>query len=100
MNWLTVIFSMTASACLTTAFIYGLVWWRKRDAWVNLLFALAAFGSAANAWCDLAMNRSESPAQFAEALRWAHLAYWLIVLALAGFVRLYLRAGRTWLLLT
>jgi two-component system, LuxR family, sensor kinase FixL len=100
MNWVTIIFAMTASACLTLAFIYKFIWWRQRDAWANLLFALAAMGAAATAWSDLAILQAVSPAQFSAAIRWSHLASWLILLPLAGFVRLYLRAGRMWLLWT
>jgi two-component system, LuxR family, sensor kinase FixL len=100
MSWVTVIFSMTASACLTMALLYGLIWWRRRESWAHLLFALAALGTAAGAAGELAVMRSESPAQFVAAIGWEHLAAWVTVLALAGFVRLYLRAGRTWLLWT
>jgi hypothetical protein len=42
MSWVTVIFSMTASACLTLSLIYLFIWWRQKDDWANLLFALAA----------------------------------------------------------
>jgi PAS domain S-box-containing protein len=91
---------MTASASLTMALIYGFIWWRKQDDWANLLFTLAALGTAALAWCDLVLMHAESPAQFASAIRWAQIAFCVIILSLAGFVRLYLRAGRTWLLWT
>src|SRR5271155_2668426 len=100
MSWTTAIFSMTASACLTMALVYGFIWWRERDEWANLLFTLAALGTAALAWCDLALMHAESPAQFASAIRWAQFSFCVIILSLAGFVRLYLRAGRTWLLWT
>ena len=100
MSWGADIFPMTASASLTMALIYGSIWWRKRDEWANLLFALAALGTAALAWCDLVLMHAESPAQFGSAIRWAQVAFCVIILSLAGFVRLYLRAGRTWLLWT
>lgn len=100
MSWVTVIFSMTASACLTLSLIYVFIWWRQMDGWANLLFALAALGTAGAAWFDLSLLRAESPAQMASVIRWSHLATWLIIVTLAGFVRLYLRAGRDWLLWT
>jgi PAS domain S-box-containing protein len=100
MSWVTVIFSMTSSACLTMAWIHGFIWLRKRDAWANLLFMLAAVGTAALAWSELAMTRAESVSQFASAILWARLSICVIILSLAGFVRLYLRAGRIWLLWT
>ena len=100
MSWVTVIFSMTASACLTMALIHGCIWWRQRDSWANLLFMLAAIGTACLAGFDLAAMRAETPAQLASAIRWEHLSVWFVILSLVGFSRLYLRAGRTWLLWT
>jgi two-component system, LuxR family, sensor kinase FixL len=100
MSWVTVLFSMMASACLTLAMICAFAWWRGRDTWAYLLFALAAVGTAATAGTDLAILRADSPARIAEAMRWSHPANWVVILALAGFIRVYLRAGRTWLLWT
>jgi two-component system, LuxR family, sensor kinase FixL len=98
MSWVTIVFSMTASACLTMALIYAFIWWRQRDAWAYLLFALAALGAGAMAACDLAAMRSDSVLQFAAAIRWMQLSIWVSFLALGGFVWLYFRAGRLWLL--
>ena len=42
MSWVTVIWSMTASACLTLAAIYLLVWCKRRMVWAGLLFTLSA----------------------------------------------------------
>jgi signal transduction histidine kinase len=98
MSWVTVIFSMTASACLTLALIHVCIWWQQRNAWASLLFALTAIGTAAAAACNLALLHADSPAQFAFSLRWLQLAFSVAFFALAGFVRLYLRAGRMWLL--
>ena len=38
MSWVTVIWSMVASACLTLAVIYFVVWCTNRAAWAHLLF--------------------------------------------------------------
>jgi two-component system, LuxR family, sensor kinase FixL len=100
MSWVTVIFSMIASACLTMALIYGFIWRQKPGAYLNLLFALTALGTAASAGCELAEMHAASPAQIAMAIRWEQVSVWVTLLALAGFVRLDLRAGRTWLLWT
>lgn len=98
--WPTVVFSMTASACLTLGLIHALIWWRQQDAWSNLLFAIAAFGTAAFTACDLAAQLATSPAQYALAVRYAHLALWVGIIPLAIFVRFQFRAGRIWLLCT
>jgi two-component system, LuxR family, sensor kinase FixL len=100
MSWVTVIFSMIGSACLTMALIYGFIWARKREVWVNLFFAMMSLGAGVNAGFELAQMRADSPAQIALALRWEHVSVWVALLGLAGFVRLYLHAGRLWLLWT
>jgi two-component system, LuxR family, sensor kinase FixL len=97
LSWITVIFSAAASAYLTAALIYAFIWWRQRNAWAQLLFAFAALAAVGLVGCDLAEMHAESPAQFAAALRWTQLLLWVIVLALAGFVLLYFRAGKMWL---
>src|SRR5689334_4384292 len=98
MSWITVIWSMTASACLTLALMNFFIWCRQRDAWANLMFALMAIGTAAIAGFELAMMRAQTTASFSLALRWLHVPTWVVVMSLAWFLRLYLNAGRTWLL--
>ena len=98
MSWVTIIFSMTASACLTVALIYGFIWWRQRDEWAYLLFAIASMGTAILAWQDLLLNFAQTTAEFRSIGLWSNVSFSLVVLSLAGFVRLYLRAGRMWLL--
>jgi two-component system sensor kinase FixL len=51
MSWVTVIWSMVASACLTLAAVNLLVWCKKRTAWANLLFSSTAVAAAAMAFC-------------------------------------------------
>jgi PAS domain S-box-containing protein len=97
MSWVTIIWSMVASACLTLAAVNLLVWCKKRTEWANLLFSLTAVGTAGMAYCELWMMRAETPGQFGTALRWLHVPAWALLVALVGFVRLYLRAGRPWL---
>ncbi len=97
MSWVTVIWSMVASACLTLAAVHLLVWCMNRTAWANLLFSLTAVATAAFAGCEFWMMRAETPVEFATALRWLHVPAWAIIVALVGFVRFYLRAGRPWL---
>jgi two-component system, LuxR family, sensor kinase FixL len=98
--WLTIAYSMLASACLTVGFIHASIWSRQRDTWSNLLFALAAFGIAAFTACDLAAQLAPSPAEYGVVVRYAHLALWVGLIPLAVFVRVRFRAGRYWLLWT
>lgn len=97
MSWVTVIWSMIASACLTLAAMNLVVWVKKRTTWDNLLFSLTAASTAVYAGCELWMMRAETPVQFSTVLRWCHVPVWAIIVTLVGFVRLHMRAGRPWL---
>jgi PAS domain S-box-containing protein len=97
MSWVTIIWSMVASACLTLAAVYLLVWCKKRTEWANLLFSLTAVATAAMAFCELWMMQAETPGQFGTALRWIHVAAFVVIVSLIGFARFYMRVGRPWL---
>jgi PAS domain S-box-containing protein len=88
---------MVASACLTLAAVHVLIWLKKRAAWANLLFSLAAVSTAGVAFCELWMMGATTPEQFGTALRWCYVPVWAIIVTLIGFVRFHLRAGRPWL---
>ena len=97
MSWVTIIWSMIASACLTLAVMHLLVWCRNRAAWANAAFALTALAMAGVVAGELWMMRAETVGEFGLALRWFHVPGWLLIVSLVGFVRVYLRAGRPWL---
>ena len=97
MSWVTIIWAMMASACLTLALVYLLVWWHRREAQAYLLFAVTAVATAVFAGFELWMMRAETPVAFGTAVRWGHVPVWVGFVSLVGFVRLYLRAGRLWL---
>jgi PAS domain S-box-containing protein len=88
---------MIAAACLTLAAMNLLIWFMRRGAWGNLLFAVSAAATSCVAACELWMMQSSTTAQFGEAVRWLHLPAWVMILSLVGFVRVHLRAGRRWL---
>ena len=97
MSWVTVIWSMLGAVCLTMAAMHLLVWCKKRTRLANLLFSLIALATAAFAGCEMWMMWSKTPAEFAAAVRWLQVPAFVIVLAIVGFTRTYLRAGRLWL---
>jgi PAS domain S-box-containing protein len=97
MSWVTITWAMIASACLTLALVHVLVWWRRREARANLLFALTAAATAVFAGCELWTLRAETPVELGMAVRWAHVPAWVLIVSLVGFVRVYLRAGLLWL---
>jgi PAS domain S-box-containing protein len=97
MSWVDILWSMVMAANLTLAAVYGFAWSRRQDAGGHLSFALMAVVAAGLAAAELAMMRAQSPADHAFALRWFQVLVWIGILAVAGFVRFYLRTGRTWL---
>ena len=97
MSVVTVIWSMVASACLTLAVIYFLVWWSNRTAWAHLLFAMTAASTAAFTLCELRQMRVETPGELLSAMRWTHVALLRVLVSTTWFVTLYLGAGRRWL---
>jgi len=97
MSLITIIWSVSASACLTLAAINFLFWCRNHKAWANLLFSLTATSTGAFAFCELWMMRANTPAEFAAVLKWGHIVVWLLLVSNVGFVRLYLKSGRIWL---
>ncbi len=97
MSWVTIIWTMVASACLTLGVVHVLVWWYRPGARANLLFALTAVGTAGLGASELWMMRAETPEAFGLALRWGYVPVWVLILSLVGFVRVYLRVGRLWL---
>jgi len=97
MSWVTIIWSMIASACLTLAIIHFLIWCQRRGRWADLLFTLTSTNVAVFAFIELRMMRADTPAQMAITLSWMQVPTWVIVASLVGFVRFHLRAGRLWL---
>ena len=88
---------MDSAFCLTLAGMYLVVWWNHRRSWMHLLFSCTAAAAAVFAMFELLVMRTESPEAYGTVVRWAHVPIWLVLVSLAGFVRLYLRAGRAWL---
>jgi two-component system, LuxR family, sensor kinase FixL len=97
MNWIIIVWSMNAAACLTLAGIYLLVWCRQRTDWAYLVLSCSAVAGAALTGFELVLLEAQSAEDYAETLRWAQLPVWALVVSVVIFVRLYLRAGRLWL---
>lgn len=97
MSWVTVIWSMVASACLTLAMVHLLVWFQRRKQWAHLFFALAAVATASMALCEISMFQADSIAKYGMIHRWVHVSYWVVIVSLVCYVRGYMQAGRLWL---
>lgn len=87
---------MGAAACLTLAAIYFSIWVTNRGR-AHLLFAVTAVALGVYAFFELRVLFAQTPQQLDAALRWAQVPLSLGLLALIGFVWIYLGAGRRWL---
>src|SRR5262249_46741375 len=94
MSAVVIAWSMIASACLTLALMHLIIWLKQRSNVAHLLFSLAAIGVAGIAAGELMMMRATTPERFGVVLRWTHLPVFLAIVAIVGFVRVYLHAGR------
>jgi len=97
MSWITVVWSINAGACLTLAATYLVVWCRRRESWVHLIFSCIALAAAGIAIFEFQLLEADTPEQYGVLLRWRYVPVWVLVVSLVGFARLYLRAGRSWL---
>ena len=97
MTWITIVWSMNAAACLTLAGFYFAVWCKQRQRPMYLLFSCSAIAAAAISAFELWMLNSKTVEQYEPLVRWIHVPTWVLTLSFVAFVRLYLRAGRTWL---
>lgn len=97
MHWATIIWSMIASACLTVAAIYFLVWYRNRASRASLFFAIATVSTAGSAFCELWMMHAETVADQTAAIRLLQVPLLCLFVSITWFVWTYLEAGRRWL---
>src|SRR5437667_8785490 len=58
MNWITIVWSMNAAACLTLAGIFFVAWCKQRDSWGHLIFSCIAVAAAGIAVFDAACSQS------------------------------------------
>ncbi|MEC4747049.1 ATP-binding protein [Methylomicrobium sp. Wu6] len=97
MSWITVLWSMLASASLTFALLPLFIWAKGIQTWANLSFAVAAVAVAIITGLELMAMRTTSIEQMATILRWVHLPILVLWVAIVCFVRFYFDAGRSWL---
>jgi PAS domain S-box-containing protein len=89
---------MIAAAAFTLAAIHLRVSFGRRDRSIHLLFAIGAAGLGVFALFERSLMLAETPAEYGELLRYAHVAICFTLIAFAFFVREYLHATRDWLL--
>ena len=96
MSWVTGVWVLVASACLTLSVLHLMIGIRQRRA-ANLLFVMTSLAVVAIAGFELALMRSSMPREFGVLTRWIHVPIWVLVAATILFVRRELGAGRAWL---
>ena len=77
MSWITLIWSMTTDTCLTLGALHFLVWTRRHDRLVHLVFSISAATAAGYALLDMVALRDQTPAEYGELWRWLSCwGYW------------------------
>jgi two-component system, LuxR family, sensor kinase FixL len=94
MSWITVIWAMAASACVTMALPHLAIWVQRRSQVAHLLFALSALGAAGNALAELGMLKATTVEGYALALRALFVPVALFAVSWVWYVRNYLGGGR------
>jgi two-component system, LuxR family, sensor kinase FixL len=97
MSWVTVIWSSAAGACLTLGVVHFLVWCWDRSLRASLWFAGVALAVALMAGIENFIMRVQTPEEFYALHRWGHVAFFVTIVCVVGFVQSYLRTGRPWL---
>jgi two-component system sensor kinase FixL len=97
MSWLTIIWSMLTSVCLTFTLLHLFVWAKGIKPKANLAFAVAAGTGAVIIGMEMTAMQSTSIEQIAMIMRWVHLPVLFLWLAIFYFVRCYFEAGSLWL---
>lgn len=96
-SWITVAWSMMASAILTLALLHLFIWFNQRQQWANLSFSIAAVAVAVITGMEFIAMRTVNIGQLAILIRWVQLPFFVICIAVICFVRFYFDAGRLWL---
>jgi two-component system, LuxR family, sensor kinase FixL len=98
MDWVTVLWSAAAGACLLMALVHGVIWCMSRRSWASLWFFVTALGVIGLMACEMICMSTEEPRVFERAVRWCHVDYLIIVIGGLGFIHSYFGTGRGWLL--
>ena len=88
---------MIGALSLALGLINLLIWFRQSTQPAPLIFTLIALCTCALSMVELQMLRAQTPAQYATAVRWLHVAASLLSVLLVLFVRLRYRVGPLWL---
>ena len=97
MNWVYMVWSMMGGAAFVLAFVHLTTWLRRPTDHSKLLFVIIAGAIAVIAIFEMLAMNTASPAQYAMLVRWGGVPVFVLMMAVMGFVRVFLGAGRPWL---
>lgn len=100
MNWLTIAWSMCASASIMLGLMHLLLWFNDRRTTVYLLSSLMALSAGAGAMIELGQLHAESVSTYGMLLRWQNLAVFLILVPMVWFIYLHFGTARRWMAIT
>jgi len=82
MTWMTILWPMVTGACVTMSLINLGIGLRQKPRAPYLLFSLNAFAVGVFSCLELAIMRTDSPAEYLALLRWADFAVAALILSL------------------
>ena len=97
MSWITAIWLVLGSACVTLAAVHAHVWLRQPRRIGNVAFAVLAVSVAGMGYAETRMLLAPTTAEFGRWLWLYQFPVWSGLVAVVSFVHFYLRAGRAWL---
>jgi PAS domain S-box-containing protein len=97
MNWITIVWPMVASACLTLGVIHLRIALGSGRRSPQLFFMLAALAVAAISLLELTLLGTTDVEVYNRVLRWSSLPIAVMVISVVGFVRAFFGTGRNWL---
>ena len=98
MSLVTILWTGAASAALLLAIVHLTVWAFGRQQHASLALAAAAVALVGITFAELGMMQAGSAEEWGRWVYWIHFPMFFLLVAIALFVRLYFRAGLSWLL--
>jgi two-component system, LuxR family, sensor kinase FixL len=97
MTWIQIAWVGMSAASLTLGVVHLFVWFKQKSGYAHLLFFTLAASATVFGVFELAVTHAPSPADYAAALRWAHVPLAVFVLSTVWFVHFHFATGRPWL---
>jgi PAS domain S-box-containing protein len=97
-SYLTVIYAMLAGMALTIGAVHLIIWGGNRQRKAYLFSAGMALAACVQALVEMLIALTSVPEHMGNLIRWGNFSVGITLLCMVWFVRMYLSAGRSWLL--